>query len=373
MNNCYMTLMTNEKFLPCVIRAAYTFKYYNSKYPYIVLIPKHNNYLKYILSKYNIEYKEIEIDKCQIDNINMYYNDTINKFQIFNYTEFDQICFLDADAFFIGNVDKEFEKAKNTNFYGYYEIDRKTKKPRLMGGLFIIKPNETTYPFLLKNMENQYFENDENILDIYFKNTSSINYLIDEYMHFGNYIKPWENFNKAPSFIKSFFTDMPLTDFNYWIDNIQEFLGRFRQWSLPYELGNLNVDSTFLIIPQNKKEILSSINLVQQFKNYGSIYNLIIYIHKSLITNDILNKLDHNEICFIVYETEQIYTSNQIFKILKVFEPDYHKICIIKNTNFKITENLDCLLNNTINKQKKLEILQKYKKDLILYTYDKGE
>jgi hypothetical protein len=45
-NNCYITLMTNEFFLPCVKRCAQTIKHFNSKYPYIVMIPKDNEYLK---------------------------------------------------------------------------------------------------------------------------------------------------------------------------------------------------------------------------------------------------------------------------------------------------------------------------------------
>ena len=97
MNNCYITLMTNEKYLPCVIRAAQTFKYFKSKYPYIVMIPKYNSFLKNNLIKHNIQFKEIEIYKL-IDDNPIFYNDTINKFQLFNFIEYDQICFLDADA-----------------------------------------------------------------------------------------------------------------------------------------------------------------------------------------------------------------------------------------------------------------------------------
>jgi hypothetical protein len=53
-------------------------KFFNSKYPYIVLIPEGKEYFKEEVEKYNIDYKIININKFQNDN--SYYDDTLNKF-----------------------------------------------------------------------------------------------------------------------------------------------------------------------------------------------------------------------------------------------------------------------------------------------------
>lgn len=43
---CYMTLMTNKNYLACIIRQAQRMKYLKCKYPFIVMIPKNDDYLK---------------------------------------------------------------------------------------------------------------------------------------------------------------------------------------------------------------------------------------------------------------------------------------------------------------------------------------
>ena len=367
MNNCYITLMTNEKYLPCVIRAAQTFQYFKSKYPYIVMIPKHNSFLKNNLIKHNIQFKEIEIYKL-IDDNPIFYNDTINKFQLFNFIEYDNICFLDADSFFIGNVDREFEKAKNHNFYGYFESTRDDRKTRLMGGLFIAKPNPNFFSEILKLKNKNDWYDDEALLTQYFNKNDHAVPLIDEYMHFGGFIKPWESWIHSPKIIQDFFTSMPDEQFYYWITHIREFLGEIRQWSLNFEKGNLNAHNSFITIPKDLEEIKKSLKLKKQLEEFGSIYNLLLCIDKSLLTFDILKYLDDNETCFLIFDNIKNLSICQILNFLqknKKFE-FFDNLCYFNSADFQIQENLDLLLHRHTNITHKKEILKKYKSKIFL-------
>ena len=92
-NNCYMTLLLDKENLSCVIRCAQAMRYFNSKYPYIVMIPnKNNGYIKEQLELNDIEYREIDVLKFDESNL--------NKLQILTFTEFDKICFLESNKLF---------------------------------------------------------------------------------------------------------------------------------------------------------------------------------------------------------------------------------------------------------------------------------
>lgn len=377
MNNCYMTLMTNEKFLPAVIRCNQSLKYYKSKYPFIVLIPESDQYLQEQLIKHDILYKIIHVDKFQEGNILFTYNDTINKFQIFNYVEYDYICFIDADViFFGGNIDTEFDLAKkeNSKFYGYFEPDHWDNQlvefERLMGGLFIIQPDINFYP-QLKNLvynNQQMFSDDEEILKLLFSSLTKKHSVPNPYTHFGGFIKPWE-LKKTNLFIEYFFYEnLSIEEVGYWLDHIPIFLGEFRTLSNCYDRYNFNSNNGFFVIPQTEEDIKQCINYQILFSNYGHDYPLIICIDPILLTpeNDLLNKLDKATCSFKLIHNIKNKNLYQQFKFLEQeFKGEYNRICFIPNLNFQLEENLDLLLSPFTSSEIRLEKLKKYKDSLI--------
>jgi alpha-N-acetylglucosamine transferase len=46
------------------------------------------------------------------------YKNTLNKFYMYNFIEYDKLFFLDADVFLLNNVDKYFDLAKDIEFVG---------------------------------------------------------------------------------------------------------------------------------------------------------------------------------------------------------------------------------------------------------------
>lgn len=377
MNNCYMTLMTNEKFLPAVIRCDQSLKYYKSKYPFIVLIPESDQYLQEQLIKHNILYKTIHVDKFQEDNILFIYNDTINKFQIFNYIEYNYICFIDADViFFGGNIDEEFKFAEkeNSKFYGYFEPDHQDNQlitfERLMGGLFIIQPDINFYSQLKDLVYNHkfLFGNDEEVLKMLFLHLTKKHKVPENYTHFGGVIKPWE-LKRRHSFIEHFFyDDLTIEELGYWLDNVSIFLGEFRTLSNCYDRYNFDSNNAFFMIPQTEQELKKCIKYQTLFSNYGHDYPLIICIDSSLLTseNDLLVRLD-NAICsFKLIHNIKNKNLYQKFKFLEQeFKEEYNRICFIPNLNFQLEENLDLILSPFTSSEIREKKLKKYKDSLI--------
>lgn len=377
MNNCYITLMTDKKFLPTVIRCDQSLKYYKSKYPFIVMVPESDQYLQEQLIKHNILYKPIHIDKFQENNILLPYNDTINKFQIFNFIEYDYLCFIDADViFFGGNIDEEFELAEkeNSKFYGYFEPDHWKNQlinfERLMGGLFIIQPDINFYSQLKTLIYNHHFlfDNDEEVLKLFFLHLTKKHKVPNNYTHFGGAIKPWELKN-SNLFIKHFFyDDLTINELGFFLDNIIIFLGEFRTLSNCYDRYNFNSNNGFFMIPQTEEEVKKCIKYQTLFSNYGHDYPLIICIDPVLLTyeNDLLAKLD-NAICsFKLIPNIKNKNLYQKFKFLEqTFKEEYDKICFIPNLNFQLEENLDLILSPFTSSEIRMEKLKKYKDSLI--------
>lgn len=377
MNNCYITLMTNKKFLPTVIRCDQSLKYYKSKYPFIVMVPESDQYLQEQLIKHNILYKPIHIDKFQENNILLPYNDTINKFQIFNFIEYDYLCFIDADViFFGGNIDEEFELAEkeNSKFYGYFEPDHQKNQlinfERLMGGLFIIQPDINFYSQLKTLIYNHHFlfNNDEEVLKLFFLHLTKKHKVPNNYTHFGGAIKPWELKN-SNLFIKHFFyDDLTINELGFFLDNVAIFLGEFRTLSNCYDRYNFNSNNGFFMIPQTEEEVKKCIKYQTLFSNYGHDYPLIICIDPVLLTceNDLLAKLD-NAICsFKLISNIKNKNLYQKFKFLEqTFKEEYDKICFIPNLNFQLEENLDLILSPFTSSEIRMEKLKKYKDSLI--------
>lgn len=377
MNNCYITLMTNEKFLPTVIRCDQSLKYYKSKYPFIVMVPESDQYLQEQLIKHNILYKPIHIDKFQENNILLPYNDTINKFQIFNFTDYDYLCFIDADViFFGGNIDEEFELAEkeNSKFYGYFEPDhwknQLISSERLMGGLFIIQPDINFYSQLKDLIYNHHFlfDNDEEVLKLFFLHLTKKHKVPNNYTHFGGIIKPWELKN-SNLFIKHFFyDDLTINELGFFLDNVAIFLGEFRTLSNCYDRYNFNSNNGFFMIPQTEEEVKKCIKYQTLFSNYGHDYPLIICIDPVLLTceNDLLAKLDNTVCSFKLISNIKNKNLYQKFKFLEqTFKEEYDKICFIPNLNFQLEENLDLILSPFTSSEIRMEKLKKYKDSLI--------
>lgn len=350
---CYMTLMTTEKFLPCVIRCHESLQYVKSKYPYVVLIPENNLFLKTELQKRNILFKEIKVDKLD-KNRSFYYNDTINKFQLFNFIEYDKIFFLDADSIVCQNIDLEFNKLKDKEKIYLYSEDFQDRK-RLTGSCFIVKPNPLFYNKILQLITTEQFYNDEQIIDHFFIDQEGLRSPPEGFLHFGGFIKPWENLSEDFNFLHQFFTSMPLEKFYYYLDNTQEFLGIYNQWSCIYnKISNFG----YVICIKNENDLKQGLKIQQQMKDYGFLYQLIFITEKK---KEIIDKLHNERLSFSIVDKIPDNLIDILCLYSDLFYGTYSSLLIIQNLNICIKNNFDFIFKEDISLNVKNSFYEQYK------------
>ena len=187
----YTTLVTNEKFLNGLLYFYKFWKRTNSKYEFIAMVT--NNLTEEQLKKINhIPYKIIQYYTIKNDEYHARYSDTINKIQIFDFIEYDRICFINTDIILFENLDYLLE-----NFDDNFEFCSSLNKGRdlFRGEVFVIKPKKNFCSYLLEQdwVFQQY--DDENIFSKLFREEYleyNFEYLNHKIWHDIGGIKYWE-------------------------------------------------------------------------------------------------------------------------------------------------------------------------------------
>lgn len=223
-NYAYCTVVTQEKYIPCLIRQKQRIDYLGCKYPLVVLVTE-DIYLKnkeIFCDTLQLNVKIIQNKKFTIKDGN--YADTFNKFQILQLIEYDKVLFLDADAFFIDNFDFVLEKYQIENNYNFFFFgDQRINNCCCIidGTSFLCKPNIELYDYIF-NKNIKFFEkhmNDEQIFNKYFYNEFKLNRVneLPKFLHFGGIIKLWE-FANVNEYLYKIFYSMSAEEFNKALD-----------------------------------------------------------------------------------------------------------------------------------------------------------
>lgn len=306
-NNCYMTLMTNENYLPCIIRNAQRMRYLNVKYPYIVLIPKNNFFLKQALEKENILYEQITIEKIN-QNSDLFYNDTINKFMITKFYQYDKICFLDGDLILIDNPDNEFNFLSDNQDLLLYQEIRENNKVEFMGQFFICRPSFTNIDIIKKMVSNDSTIIDDEMIFLKLINTNQCKYKImsnhpeTSFLHFSGCLKPWQYYKKLmhPYFYNLFYI-LDEKEFNKELklyDNEIMSLWNLYQKNNVYEHQGCHISFCFNINDKLINKIKTNILLISQLELQSPYILLLTTADIEMIIwckkNNILYKIIEN-------------------------------------------------------------------------------
>lgn len=200
MNNyCWTTLLGTDDFIWGVIGLNLSLQKVQTEYPLIVLALNTLSKETFkILDQNNIKY--VRIPDAGF-NRGEYYDCTRNKFWAWMLTDFDKVCFIDADSVVIQNIDFFF------NFTPFSScVDG---EGRVFGALFLLKPNQD----FVREIFSSKFDNckhDEDILNIIYHDQlhKTNNWLPDSpcfLWHDAYTPKYWEMFDlKSVDKIKSF-------------------------------------------------------------------------------------------------------------------------------------------------------------------------
>ena len=359
-NNCFVTLMTNDSFFPCIKRNAEILKITNPNVSFYVMIPKDNIYLINLLNKYNIKYKEINIDTFKNDGSN-YYFETINKFQIFNFSNYDKVCFIDADLFIIQDFSDEFKKLDTTDIILYTE-----EQEKISGQIIIVKPDKEKYQ-KLKNMANQYVHDEELLNDIYKDKIKDLEHLPgDKIIHFGGLIKPWSYQTAGYKDLKNFFNNDNIsteTILNTFYNHLDNFRGLLYLWDKMYKPNRC----IYIIFIENKESVKEALLFRNKMENYGIIYPILFILDKNEKYGDI-SFLDQDHICFhfCEFKHKNLSIIEQTSLILRLFRDEGEKFCIIKPFD-DLNENFDLIFSKNVSKDIQKQFLNKYKNNLFYF------
>lgn len=270
-NNAYVTLMSTNNYLYGCIGLMYSWKQTNSKYPFYCIVTEN-------ITKENIKILEDIGYNVIIDNLyipNSYYkllkeyeetgeyatpigNSTADlskngwqyawtKLQIFKYTQFTKLLYIDADSYVVQNLDEMF------NYPGWsscVEYDAQwTGLHRFVSSFFMIEPNEEVYnellqlaednPLILHPFTNEYqLSNDYDLLNLYKNDWKDYpEYCMPNYTYVDSYIfRTTANF--LP-FVWNCFMKIKaihLTGPKPWLEGKNEVINYGGEWSLWKEL-----------------------------------------------------------------------------------------------------------------------------------------
>lgn len=156
-NYAYITLLSNNSYMPGIIATLESFKRTNSKYPfYVIILPEISDENKKILRYYGallIEEKQIrpknathEFAYMDSHSIGSFHT-CMAKLHIFKYTQFDKLIYVDADMIFCKNIDELFVKPHMSAVMDQGYID--TIK-QFNAGLLVIKPDVNEFNNLIE-------------------------------------------------------------------------------------------------------------------------------------------------------------------------------------------------------------------------------
>lgn len=357
-NYCYMTLVTENRYLPCVKRCNQAMKYLKSKYPYIVLVPDDNEYIQSELKKANIEYRLIKLDKFSKKDTN-FYADTINKFQLLLFTEYDKICFLDADIIVYRNIDSELDKEFEENIYIYSE-----SKEILTGFIMLIKPEPEIYKFIVNNFSH--FKNDEEVLQVLYGKQTGLHRIPKGVFHFGGYIKIWEKPINGFDKIKSFFFNMSNEEFFTQLDNINDIRGYVHLYSQTYNFSKRMKIYTIFIA--NESDFQKGMKMFKKMRYFGYNFPLVFILNSN--NDKWMQTLLAENGCYVIYNFKETDTVAEKIKInQRLFYNDCDWVCYIDNLDLNITENFDYILSYHLDTSLVKQFFEKYKNDMILLQY----
>lgn len=192
MKYAWVTLLATDNFIQGAILLNNSLKKVNTKYPLFVIAT--NNLKKetlMLLEEENIPYRifpylsffcdgdrnmkywEGKVDQTE----NVWWNCTFSKIYMFLFTEFEKICFLDADIELIKNCDNYFDFPAPAAFcYPNSE--------GMAGGTIIVEPNIESYLQCLSIGVQEGVVNDEMIWHRWYPN----------FIYEKNHILPYEDF-----------------------------------------------------------------------------------------------------------------------------------------------------------------------------------
>ena len=194
----YVTMLGTDNYLLGVLGLFYSLQKVKTIYPFLVLVSECCSEKSIsILKEHHIQYIIIPDAIFQLQNEqNLAYKHTLKKLYMFALTNYQKICFLDADSLILKNCDHFFlEENKNHFFYRIDDPGRQTWS--IIGNFLFITPDINIYNKIFKEKIYLNYTEDELLLThLFFPSETTILSIEEEveqiyYKHDRARIKYW--------------------------------------------------------------------------------------------------------------------------------------------------------------------------------------
>jgi len=141
---CFAMVLTKPVFEIGVGRLYQSLKYFGSQYDCKILVTDNVDISRlHFLNSNSIPYSIVDYltlkNPKQLNNAE-YYDDTLSKFNILTLTDYDYVCFLDADILITGNIDYLFSLV-DTNYIFNLFSRNSIHSQNFVGEIFFVKPS----------------------------------------------------------------------------------------------------------------------------------------------------------------------------------------------------------------------------------------
>jgi alpha-N-acetylglucosamine transferase len=178
----YVTLLLNSEYLPGTLTLCESLKQTGTKIPIILLVSKSNISIECydILQQSQYFERIVNVDSYLLETRNEFQlvdllkrsdlSLTLTKLNVWGLTDYDRIVYLDSDMLIYENIDCLFKIWDNLNENDIIASSDSGWPDIFNSGLFVIKPNNTTFKKLLNFYEtnNSFDGADQGILNEYF-------------------------------------------------------------------------------------------------------------------------------------------------------------------------------------------------------------
>lgn len=200
MKCCYFTVVSSDNYVLGAVGLALSLRQVQSEYPLIIYVTENVStkaLRNFIL--YQIDYKVMpSLGENQHDN-KVY---CMDKAYIYTLTDYDRVCWLDADLLVFKNIDYIFEKIRVPGYVYLKDLDENyTNIVPLSGFMFVINPSSYSFEKIIQerksyqndedhylNLDRKYLESEENV---YHNLLRQMNDFSSEVWHSGGGLKWW--------------------------------------------------------------------------------------------------------------------------------------------------------------------------------------
>ena len=269
MKYAFVTVLSTNNYYKGVVALFESIKRTNTKYNNFVVVVNEDIF-EYIIDDLKRRgYYVIRRNKIVFNSINYnnykYWQNTFDKFHVFDLIEFDKIVYLDSDMIVVKNIDELFDFPHMSAVVA--GRDRVNEWKEICSGLMVIEPKLGTADGLINTLKNTNFNKeigDQDVIEKYFD---------------------WKNKNLAISENYNLFADYLdyyINDLGYSNDKIAvvHFIGSKKPWMLNKKEREVLLKNNF----ENKKTFYNSylIKYLNILDKVGKKLSIITPFYKTL-------------------------------------------------------------------------------------------